>query len=56
MKGGSLKTNELKHFLDKSNSIISFTDVLPYNVIAFNEGGSYNTINYEYTIPVRGII
>jgi hypothetical protein len=38
-----------------TNSNIAFTAILPYNVIAFNEGGSYNTTNYEYTIPVSGI-
>ena len=38
-----------------TNSNIAFTAILPYNVIAFNEGGSYDTTNYEYTIPVSGI-
>jgi|AntAceMinimDraft_5_1070358.scaffolds.fasta_scaffold16430_3 hypothetical protein len=38
-----------------SNSVISFANTLPYNVIPFNEGGSYDTTNYEYTIPVSGI-
>jgi hypothetical protein len=39
-----------------SNSIISFTDILPYNVVSCNEGGSYNTTNYEYTIPVSVVM
>lgn len=44
-----------KVYSTSTAGVFSSEPVLPYNQIAFNNGGgTYNTATYEYTIPMNG--
>jgi hypothetical protein len=46
-----IEYQELRHKVFNTRN--SFTDILPYNAIAFNEGGPYNTTNIGDTNRLR---